>query len=147
MEDTKLEVLRLDLQKAVDLFAQARQIRGDDFNYVEHFAARCTCKYVEMDESGHDVPGCAVGHSLILGGIPIEVLAEEGTNDSMDSEELLDHLERKGLLTWDAPASDYLQEVQKAQDAGKSWVNAHEHAIRIVSYAYPDEVGELRLDW
>lgn len=132
MKDT----LALTLEKAKSMVDEAIRDKGSDFVYKR--MPGMDCKYVHegqvwdpdveeyvRDESVYE-PGCIVGYVLHKAGIPLAAMQNsEGNN----AEELLDRLERAGLLTVESEASEFLNNVQDLQDSGNSWGSARDEVL------------------
>jgi len=128
--------LNLTLEKAKFLVDQAIQDKG--YNFVYKRMPGEDCKYVHQglvwdatmeeyvkDESVYE-PGCIVGYALHKAGIPLATLqGSEGNN----AEELLDRLERHGLVKVETEAADFLNSVQDLQDSGKTWGTARDQVL------------------
>lgn len=132
MKDT----LELTLEKAKSMVDEAIRDKGSDFVYKR--MPGMDCQYVHegvvwdadleeyvQDESVYE-PGCIVGYVLHKAGISLATMqASEGNN----AEELLDRLERHGLLTVEAEAVEFLNSVQDLQDSGNSWGSARDQVL------------------
>ena len=132
MKDT----LELTLEKAKSMVDDAIRDKGSDFVYKR--MPGMDCKYVHegvvwdadieeyvSDESVYE-PGCIVGYVLHKAGIPLATLqGSEGNN----AEELLDRLERHGLVKVETEAADFLNSVQDLQDSGNSWGSARDQVL------------------
>lgn len=98
---------------------------GYVYSAPEHMdTAELDCLYVHTDADGSNpVPGCAVAHVLNRLGVPLDALAiREGDSAYPVVGAVLD-------ISGDAAdAQTFLNSVQMAQDAGRTWGDALEYA-------------------
>lgn len=126
MTDT---ILHIDYAKAKELVAAAIAERGEDYTYEVNSCQNVWRKGEVLSVFGEDInnykqimetqPGCIIGMALHKAGISLDVLARHSTSKST-----LSGLHDKGLATYTAKASRYLQEVQEGQDNHMTWGKA-----------------------
>ncbi|UVD39740.1 hypothetical protein SEA_ROSEPHARIE_77 [Streptomyces phage RosePharie] len=125
-------MLHVDLQRAKELVAESIASRGADYTYDKRGGS---CLYVHAEEVWNEAeeryeldystatPGCLVGDALKRGGIPLEAMGGEYTND-VDSNDLLSKLQARDFLTYTDSAAAYLSNAQTSQDKGAPWGRA-----------------------
>lgn len=127
--------LELTLAKAQEMVEKAIEERGADYIYPKANTGSCT--YVDIthvgaaeDEVEELNKGCIVGHIFISElGLNLGTLANSYVNDE-GAGSFVEYLTVKKYLTPDTDPEvvDYLERLQRSQDAGRPWGDAHEQA-------------------
>lgn len=125
--------LNLTLEKAQSMVEAAIAEMGADYVYPN---AGGSCQYVDTAYQGVHFEevvharGCIVGHAFINElNLDLEGLASSYVNDE-GSGSFLEYLKDEGLITYeeDGEAEKYLRYLQRSQDTGRPWGEAHEQA-------------------
>lgn len=131
-------MLHIDLKRAQELVAESIESRGADYEYPKQGGS---CLYVHGNEVWDEseeryvmdfstaTPGCLVGDALKRGGVPLEAMGGEYSND-VDAGELLSRLNDNNFLTYTETAKAYLLNAQTSQDKGAPWGMAASAAAR-----------------
>lgn len=128
-------MLELDLAKAQELVKMAVDSKPDDYVYEKSNTGNCV--YVDYKSEYNDLyhcydrvaqaPSCLVGHALVLGGVEMDDFLS--FNDAGVTN-LIDEFEPRGVLKATSSAVKFLNDIQYSQDAGTTWRDAYEHALK-----------------
>lgn len=128
--------IELTLAKAQSMVEQAIAEKGADYVYPKSGGGACTyvdVEYVdELDYYSNEKTyekGCLVGHIFIDAfNLDMQELAEGYVNNE-GSDSFVSWLTEQGHITKaDKSAVEYLNNLQRSQDAGRTWGEAHEMA-------------------
>jgi len=139
----------IDLPEALDLLRQARDERGADYLYSDHFPGAC------VYAAGGDAPtpACLVGVALHRAGVPVDTLAgltgrieevagltvrpvagfDNGVADYVALDLVYNDESALSGVTLTEPAVRVLLAAQRQQDAGHTWGGAVAFAERVAA--------------
>lgn len=125
--------IELTLAKAQELIQSAIDDRGADYVYPKSSTGACT--YVDIGYQGEDnertfEKGCIVGHAFISAlDLDVEEIADKYVNDEGAASFLAWLVEYNYVTKTHIDALDYIERVQRNQDAGRQWGEANEQAL------------------
>lgn len=128
-------MLELNLAKAQELVALAVGTKPEGYVYEQANTGRC--QYVEAGEVWNEAeenfdwtpkaPSCLIGTALILGGLTMDDFRDVNDSGILS---VSGELRSTGTANIDRHALRYMELAQRSQDAGASWRDAHEHAMK-----------------
>jgi hypothetical protein len=115
---------------------EARDERGSNFVYTEHYDQEGTCQYVAYDEDGNEGAACIAGNALHRLGVPLSVLKKMDVVGAGNSSEVISRRPVINLLldagfVLEAGARVAAEYAQSEQDSGRTWGEAVTTAIRV----------------